>query len=103
MVKTVGTAASAQVRLQLIWLDKSWRELMVETTDANGKVQKSWNHKWVWVKAAPEWKMLEIKDFEAPENAKYAKIRIGKQNCSEKGTAWFADVKMIEVMEEKAE
>ena len=95
-VKTKDTAPTAQIRLQIIWLDKSWRELMKEWTDKSGKKQKSWDHKWTWVKSAPEWKELVIPAFTAPANAKYAKIRFGNDNTKE-GFAWFADFRMEEV------
>ena len=97
MVKTKDTAPGAQIRLQVIWLDKTWREL---TREENGK--KEWIHKWTWVRSSPEWKELVITDLTAPEGAKYAKIRFGN-GYSETGTAWFADFKFAEVTEEKAE
>ena len=90
-VKTKETSPSAQIRLQVIWLDKNWREIIkIE------KGTKMWDHQWTWVRSAPEWKELVIPAFKAPANAKYAKIRFGNDNTKE-GFAWFADFKMTEV------
>ena len=95
-VKTNGTAPTAVVRLQIIWLDKSWRELIKEVVDKNGKKQKSWDHQWTWVRSAPEWKELSIPAFTAPANAKYAMIRFGNEHTA-KGSSVFADFKMEEI------
>ena len=95
-VKTNGTAPTAVVRLQIIWLDKGWREIIKESVDKNGKKQKSWNHQWTWVRSAPEWKELSIPAFTAPANAKYAMIRFGNEHTA-KGSSVFADFKMEEI------
>ena len=95
MMKTKGMPWTAQARFQVIWIDKSGRELMRDYTDNKGKVTKGWDHQWVWTGSNHEWKEYTIPAFTAPANAKYAKIRIGKTGKNE-GYAYFADLKMEE-------
>jgi len=95
MMKTKNMPWKAQARLQIIWLDKGWRELIKEWVDKSGKKQKMWDHQWVWTNGNTDWKEFAIPAITAPANAKYAKIRIGF-GSKEAGTAYYADVKMEE-------
>ncbi len=95
MMKTTNMPWKAQARLQVIWLDKGWRELMKEWVDSRGQKQKGWDHQWVWTGGNTDWKKYEIPAFTAPPNAKYAKIRIGF-GSKEAGVAYYADLKMEE-------
>ncbi|MBR4666340.1 MAG: carbohydrate binding domain-containing protein, partial [Lentisphaeria bacterium] len=95
MMKTKNMPWKAQARLQIIWLDKGWRELIKEWVDKSGKKQKMWDHQWVWTNGNTDWKEFAIPAITAPANAKYAKIRIGF-GSKEAGTAYYADLKMEE-------